>query len=69
MIQTRKDQRSAPWERFSTFEIKLQDLETKLVVWEEKIVDVEDRLIRLDEYCEDLFALEGTPTILRIFTK
>ena len=60
MSQTRKDQRSAPWERFSAFELKLQDLEMKLCVWEEKIVDVEDRLIRLDEYCEELFALEGT---------
>ena len=59
MSQTRKDQRSAPWERFSAFELKLQDLEMKLCVWEEKIVDVEDRLIRLDEYCEELFALEG----------
>jgi hypothetical protein len=60
MSQTRKDQRSAPWERFSAFELKLQDLEMKLSVWEDKIVDVEDRLIRLDEYCEELFALEGT---------
>jgi hypothetical protein len=61
MSQTRKDQRSAPWERFATFELKLQDLATKLAVWEEKIVDVEDRLVRLDEYCEELFALEGIP--------
>jgi hypothetical protein len=59
MQQTRKDQRAAPWERFGTFEIKLQDLEMKLEVWEERIVDLEDRLIRLDEYCEELFALEG----------
>lgn len=60
MSQTRKDQRAAPWERFGQFELKLQDLEMKLSVWEEKIVDVEDRLVRLDEYCEELFALEGT---------
>ena len=60
--QTRKDQRAAPWERFGAFELKLQDLEIKLSTWEEKIVDVEDRLVRLDEYCEELFALEGTPT-------
>jgi hypothetical protein len=59
MTQTRKDQRSAPWERFSTFELKLQDLEAKLAIWEERVVDLEDRLIRLDEYCEELFALEG----------
>ena len=39
--------------------MKLQDLEIKLEVWEERIVDLEDRLIRLDEYCEELFALEG----------
>jgi len=60
MLQTRKDQRQAPWERFATFELKLQDLETKLAVWEERIVDLEDRLMGLDEYCEELFALEGT---------
>lgn len=59
MHQTRKDQRAAPWERFATFEMKLQDLEIKLEVWDERIVDLEDRLIRLDEYCEELFALEG----------
>lgn len=59
MQQTRKDQRSAPWERFATFELKLQDLEGKVAVWEERIVDLEDRLIRLDEYCEELFAVEG----------
>jgi hypothetical protein len=57
--QTRKDQRSAPWERFSAFELKLQDLEAKLSAWEEKIMDLEDRLVRLDEYCEELFALQG----------
>jgi hypothetical protein len=34
-------------------------LEQKLAVWEERIVDVEDRLVRLDEYCEELFVLEG----------
>jgi hypothetical protein len=39
--------------------LKLQDLEQKLAVWEERIVDVEDRLVRLDEYCEELFVLEG----------
>lgn len=60
MIQTRKDQRNAPWERYGAFELKLQDLETKLAMWEERIVDLEDRLIRLDEYCEELFTLEGT---------
>ena len=60
MMQTRKDQRQAPWERFATFELKLQDIETKLAVWEERIVDLEDRLIRLDEYCKELFVLEGT---------
>lgn len=59
MQQTRKDQRAAPWERFGAFELKLHELEGKLGVWEEKIIDVEDRLIRLDEYCEELFALEG----------
>jgi hypothetical protein len=59
MQQTRKDQRLAPWERFSAFELKLQELEVKLDLWEDKIVDVEDRLVRLDEYCEELFALEG----------
>jgi hypothetical protein len=68
MAQTRKDQRSAPWERYSTFEIKLQDLEGKLCIWEERIVEVEDRLIRLDEYCEELFALEGTPLIFQTLT-
>jgi hypothetical protein len=65
MSQTRKDQRSAPWERFGTFELKLQDLQSKLATWEEKIVDVEDRLIRLDEYCEELFSLEGTYSLKR----
>ena len=60
IIQTRKDQRQAPWERYATFELKIQDLESKLTVWEERIVDLEDRLVRLDEYCEELFALEGT---------
>lgn len=60
MGQTRKDQRQAPWERFAQFELKLQDLEGKLGIWEERIVEVEDRLVRLDEYCEELLALEGT---------
>ena len=59
MVQTRKDQRQAPWERFAAFECKLQDLEGKLGVWEERIVEVEDRLVRLDEYCQELLALEG----------
>jgi hypothetical protein len=66
--QTRKDQRAAPWERFGAFELKLQDLEIKLSTWEEKIVDVEDRLVRLDEYCEELFALEGTPATYILFS-
>ena len=61
MIQTRKDQRVVPWDRYSTFELKLQDLEEKLAVWDERIVDLEDRLIRLDEYCKELFSLEGRP--------
>jgi hypothetical protein len=58
-VQTRKDQRQAPWERFSQFECKLGELEDKLVGWEDKILEVEDRLVRLDEYCEELLALEG----------
>lgn len=58
--QTKKDQRQAPWDRYATFELKIQDLEGKVAVWEERIVDLEDRLVRLDEYCEELFALEGT---------
>ena len=66
IIQTRKDQRQAPWERFSTFDLKLQELEAKLAAWEEKIIDVEDRLIRLDEYCEELFALEGMAQTLKL---
>jgi hypothetical protein len=68
IVQTRKDQRSAPWERYATFELKLQELEDKLAVWEDKIVDLEDRLVRLDEYCEELFVLEGIP-VLRKYGK
>jgi hypothetical protein len=64
-VQTRKDQRQAPWERFSQFECKLGELEDKLLGWEDKILEVEDRLVRLDEYCEELLALEGMPLICR----